>query len=85
MPIQYTNVDWIFDKHRWAEALRGQTDTDLDAARELSGLSTGAFLTWMNPQYRGAYEQPGMKNFLAVCNLLHLNPTEFFCLDVKGL
>lgn len=85
MPIQYTNLDWTFDKHRFAEALRGFAPETLAVAQELSGLSESAFLTYINPQYRGAYENPGMKNFLNVCNLLHLDPREFFCLDVKGL
>lgn len=85
MTIKYLNLDWQFDKHRFAETLRGLDAETLAAAQELSGLSESAFLTYMNPQYRGAYENPGMKNFLNVCNLLHLDPREFFCLDVKGL
>jgi hypothetical protein len=85
MSIRYENYDWTFDKHRFAERLRGFDGETLTAAQELSGLSPSAFLTYINPQYRGAYENPGMKNFLAVCNLLDLDPREFFCLDVKGL
>jgi len=85
MPVSYINMDWTFDKHRFAEKLRGFEGETLKAAQELSGLSESAFLTYINPQYRGAYENPGMKNFLNVCNLLELDPREFFCLDVKGL
>jgi len=85
MPTKYTVMDWTFDKHRWAETLRGQTPETLQAAQELSGLSKAAFDTWKNPANRGAYQNPGMLNFINVCNLLELDPREFFCLDVKGL
>jgi len=85
MPIQYRDYDWVFDKHRWAEALRGCRDADLVAAQELSGLTAGGWYNWLNPDKSRTYEQPGMKNFLAVCNLLNFAPADFFCLNVKGL
>lgn len=85
MPIRYENYDWIFDKHRWAEKLRGLEPDERAAAQELSGLTESGWYHWLNPDKSKVYEHPGMKNFLLVCNLLHLNPTEFFCLGVKGL
>lgn len=85
MSVRYRNYDWVFDKYRWAEVLRGQDNQDLVAAQELSGLTAAGWWHWLNPKQGTTYEQPGMKNFLAVCNLLHLDPREFFCLDVKGI
>lgn len=85
MPAQYRNYDWRFDKHRWAEALRGMPITELQAAQELAGISQSGWYHWMNPDKSGVYQHPAMLNFLNVCNLLHLDPREFFCLDVKGL
>lgn len=85
MPAVTNDYDWMFDKWRWAATLKAQRDVDLVAAQELSGLTASGWWHWLNPDKLSSYEQPGMKNFLAVCNLLQLNPADFFCLNVKGL
>jgi len=76
------HYDWKFDVHRWAEALKALSPEDMSAAIELSGLTASGFWHWINPERSKTYIQPGMLNFLAVCNLLNLDPREFFCLDI---
>lgn len=85
MSVRYNNYDWQFDKHRWAEKLRGLDHETRAAAQELSGLTESGWYHWLNPDKSKTYLHPGMLHFIQVCNLLDLNPTEFFCLDVKGL
>lgn len=80
MPVKYNTVDWAFDKRRWAHDLNQQRDVDLVAAQELSGLTASAWYAWLNPLTRSHYEQPRMYNFLKVCNLLDLDPRNYFCL-----
>jgi len=82
MPIQYANLDWQFDAERWAADLRAQRDGDLVAAQELSGLTASGWWNWLNPKRSRGFEHPGMKNFLNVCNLLHLDPRDYFKLNL---
>jgi len=81
MPIHYANVDWKFDAERWAADLRKQADADLVAAQELSGLTASAWWNWLNPKRSRQFMHPGMSNFLNVCNLLHLDPRDYFSLS----
>jgi len=81
MPIQYGNIDWVFDTERWANDLRKQADADLVAAQELSGLTAGGWYNWLNPKRNRKFQHPGMLNFLNVCNLLHLDPRDYFSLN----
>lgn len=78
MGIQWIDVNWVFDVEQWAADLLAQKPEDLAAARELSGLTESAWRHWMKGGTHGAYEQPRMKNFLNVCNLLQLDPRHYF-------
>jgi len=82
MTIYYQALDWKFDAEQWAHDLKQQRDTDLVAASELSGLSAGAWWHWLNPKPGRAFQHPNMSNFIAVCNLLQLDPRNYFCLDI---
>jgi len=83
MPIQYANVDWKFDAERWAADLRKQANADLVAAQELSGLTASGWWNWLNPKRHPNFNHPGMKNFLNVCNLLDLDPRDYFSLNIS--
>jgi len=80
MPLAYANIDWEFDQERWAADLNKQADGDLVAAQELSGLTASGWWNWLHPKRSRSYQHPGMGNFLNVCNLLHLDPREYFSL-----
>lgn len=81
MGITYRFVNWKFDAQRWAEALNGQSADDRAAAQELSGLTASGWRNWLNGTTGKAYQHPGMLNFLNVCNLLDLDPRDFFTLE----
>jgi len=80
MTIKYAMVNWKFDAQRWAEAINGQTHDDIAAARELSGLTASGWRNWLKGDTSKSYIHPGMLNFLNVCNLLNLDPRDFFTL-----
>lgn len=82
MPTFYANVDWRFDAERFAEDLRQQSDKDLVAAQELAETTPGAWWNWLHPKKGKAYQHPSMSNFIKVCNLLQLDPRDYFCLNI---
>jgi len=81
MATTYRFVNWKFDVQRWAEALNGQSADDIAAARELSGLTASGWRNWMTGKETDSFKQPGMQNFINVCNLLDLDPRDFWELD----
>lgn len=82
MTTFFTDVDWQFDAERWAADLKKQSDKDLVAAQELSDTTPGAWWKWLNPKPGQQFPHPNMSNFLKVCNLLQLDPREYFCLKL---
>jgi len=82
MPTKFVNIDWVFDADRWAADLSDKPDTDLVAAQELSGLTASGWWNWLHPKRSRGFEHPGMKNFLNVCNLLELDPRDYFSLKI---
>lgn len=82
MTTFFTDVDWQFDAERWAADLKNQRDADLVAAQGLSGLSAGAWWHWLNPKKGKEFQHPNMSNFIKVCNLLQLDPRDYFCLNI---
>lgn len=80
MATTYRNLDWSFDSHRWANDLNRVSDKDKIAALELSGLTASAWWGWLNPRPGKPYQYPQMTNFLNICNLLNLDPRDYFSL-----
>lgn len=80
MGIQYVNSDWQFDAQAWSEALNAAHPADLLAAKELSGIGESGWRNWLKGEVTQSYKQPGMKNFLAICNMLDLDPRQFWTL-----
>jgi len=82
MATIYTLYDWQFDSVRWAHDLNQQSDRDKIAALELAGITASAWWAWLNPRPGKPFQHPNMSNFLNICNLLDLNPTNYFCLKI---
>jgi len=82
MTAFFTDVDWKFDAERWAADLNRQSDGDRIAALELAGLSAGAWWAWLNPKANRPFNHPNMSNFIKICNLLQLDPRDYFCLNI---
>lgn len=81
MGITYTSADWAFNSEYFAEVLSGLTPEDLEACRELMGVTKSAIRNWSKDKYTTEMNYPHMTNFLAVCNLLDLDPRDFFTLE----
>jgi len=86
MTATYRLIPMRFAAQKWADVLRQQDDKTLVVAQTLSGLSASGWWHWLNPKRGKTYEHPGMGNFINVCNLLDLNPADFFELaESEGL
>jgi len=83
MTVKYNAIPMVFDRFKWAAALAKQPDVALVAAQELSGVSASGWWHWLNPGKSKLYEYPLMGSFVNVCNLLDLDPREFFALDER--
>jgi len=81
MATSYVIMTMHFDRIAWAAALNAVDPETRKVAQEMSGVSHGGWYHWLNPERPGnVYEYPLMRNFENVCNLLDLDPRNFFTL-----
>ena len=78
MGITYTIADWTFNADAFAESLAGMTPDDMQAAADLLGVSWQTIRRWQKGQYDTEFNHPRMSNFLHLCNLLDLDPRDYF-------
>lgn len=79
MTITWKWVKWEFNSASWSQAMSVAIEQyGLDDLSELTGLSKSCIKGWSNGTYTKGFEHPHLSNFLIVCNLLDLNPVEFF-------
>jgi len=81
--IKYRVVYFKFDEVRFAAVLRAMKPDELAMIAEMLELSQGAVWHWLNPRVETGYAHPRMSNFIAVCNLLDLDPRDFFIIEEK--
>lgn len=80
MTIKYAHADWAFDAEKFAESLQAMTDDDMQAAADLLGVSWQTIRRWQKGNYDTEFNFPRMSNFLNLCNLLDLDPRDYFTL-----
>lgn len=80
MTIRYTNSDWAFNSELFAEHLQSMSDDDIAAAAEIMDVSPPAIARWRKGNYTSEYNFPRMSNFINLCNLLDLDPRDYFTL-----
>jgi len=80
MGIQYVNADWKFNGELFAEHLSKMSPDDVDACRDLMGVTASSIRRWQKADYDGEFPFPRMNNFLQLCNLLDLDPRDYFTL-----
>lgn len=79
MGIQYINANWQFDGERFSEAVaRAKDNYGVSDLAEMLELSEDSIEHWARGIYNPSNPYPNMTNFLAVCNLLNLNPSLYF-------
>lgn len=74
-------VPFEFDAKAWSEALNRVDHITREVAREMSGLTKAGWAHWLKGAKTSSYVHPGMLNFINVCNLLDLDPRQFFVLN----
>jgi len=80
MSIRYTNADWSFNSELFADRLQAMTDEDIIACAELMDVSRQAVERWRSGSYKTEFNFPRMSNFIHLCNLLDLDPRDYFTL-----
>jgi len=80
MGIQYAHADWSFNSELFAEHLQAMKDDDIRAAAELMDVSPQAIARWRKGNYGTDFNFPRMSNFIHLCNLLDLDPRDYFTL-----
>lgn len=80
MTAYYMHEDWAFNAELFAEHLQQMTDDDVIAAAELMDVSPQSVQRWRKGNYATEYNFPRMSNFLNLCNLLDLDPRDYFTL-----
>ena len=80
MSIKYSVVNWAFNSELFAEHLRAMADDDIYACAELMEVSRQAVERWRVGKYKTDFNFPRMSNFIHLCNLLDLDPRDYFTL-----
>ncbi len=80
--IKYRITDFIFDMDKFGYDLRRcafVSDSQLEA---LLSVDRTTIINWKSGAYQRASDtpHPNMRNFLKVCNLLDLDPRDYFIL-----
>ena len=72
-------IDWEFDMQAWSKAIALGIETigykDLAA---LLDLDPSTLSNWKNTLVHEKFPHPSMSNFVKVCNLLDLDPRDFW-------
>ena len=80
MGIKYANADWAFNSEKFAEDLQQMSGEDCEAACELMGVTMSAMHRWRTGKFDNEFNFPRMSNFIHLCNLLDLDPRDYFTL-----
>jgi len=82
MGIEYAWKDWKFNRALWALLMeRAIKVHDVDDLAEMLDVSTTSIVFWAQNRYTKPFAYPSMTNFLAVCNLLDIDPRKMFELE----
>lgn len=81
MATKYVLLDWSFDAEKFSEVLSALDPETLQTCQEMMGVSRAAIYHWRTGKYGHDKTYPNMTNFVALCNLLDLDPRDFFTLE----
>lgn len=80
--IKYRICAFKFDFEAFSRAIEAHDTSTRKAIAEAMGLSVSALDNWINGYRHGRSSPPLMLNFVRLCNLLDLDPRDYFVLDV---
>lgn len=82
MTKKYGLYNFTFDKMWWSALMaRAASEIDKDVLAEMLNISASAIHNWSVGRYAEGFEHPSMSNFLRICNMLDVDPREFFVLE----
>lgn len=82
MNVHYKFVNWRFDTGKFAQAvLQMHENFSWKELAELMDVSASTVNNWANGNFHPSFPHPHMVNFLVVCNMLDLDPREFWCYE----
>jgi len=84
MPPKHRVIPMKFDTETWADALELAADDGQKELAYLLGLDPSTVSSWINGRYSPNFPYPSMTTFLNVCNMLDLNPQNYFILDLEA-
>jgi len=71
-------VKWTFHTNAWSQAITNAAREIGPELGELLGVDKATVSNWSRNKWTGQLQWPNMSNFLRVCDLLDLDPREFF-------
>lgn len=82
--IEYKIYNWAFDSVKWAGVLDlVALEIDDRTLGEILGVDRSTVNNWRKRAYRlSEYDFPSMSNFIKVCNVLDLDPRDFYALVI---
>ncbi len=84
MVTKYRLVDWDFDQTLWAQSIDAAANKiGQKELAEFIGVSPTTIRNWRVGRWTEDFTWPAMHNLLKVCNMLDLDPREFFNLEDK--
>jgi len=82
MAIVYEIRDFQFDAEKWAlvvtDCIQKIGEKEFAA---LMGMSVSGVWHWANNRYPMGFAYPSMTNFILACNLMDVDPRQFFVLE----
>lgn len=81
MSKTYRVIPFVFDMKAFSDALKVLPEDEISRFAEILGVHSSTLRNWRNNAHRNTlFPYPNMTNFLTVCNLLDLDPRNFFVL-----
>jgi len=76
---RYRMMDYAFDNVAFSAAIKAMHEHfSWQELSDLMGISKSTLNNWANGNWAPEFPHPHMSNFLLVCNMLDLNPVDFF-------
>lgn len=82
MNIRYKLMGWEFNHELWSATMAtAVAEMGLEFMALSMNVSQSALENWSKGYFHDDFKHPNMTNFIKACNLLDLDPREFFRLE----
>lgn len=80
MGTKYVSVPRKFNVVKWSSLINDLCNL-FDTIREaaiIAQVADTTLITWRDGRYQGGFEHPSMSNFIRICNLMDVDPSDYF-------